>query len=590
MTTYITLNHQLNTDNSIEELLEILDKANKNRISNIPESIEITKKVIEVAKENNYENVLAQANNFMGLYLMIIGEYQLSRDYSNDALVYFKKINDKKGRADSKFNIASTYYKTDDFHQGLQLLLTCLQLYSEIEDYSNKARVLKALGTIYEYFGDSARAIESYEKCVECALIANEPNTESNAYNPLSGIYLKQGNIDLALQTANKSIAIKTATNDERGLAFAIYSRGKVYLVLKEYNKALSDFEQSLAIQIKMGDRLGEGMVLNKLGKTYFEMNNFEKAIEALSEALKIGQQFNIRLIIYKAYYTLYLVYKTKGDWEIALQHLEMYSTNKDSAISAQTQNLIKSYEAINKIESLEREARTKKEYYELLEQKNVELDSFFYRVSHDLKGPISSLLGLHSLIQYEKFDEKAMVYFKMYHSQFIRINMIVMDLINLTRMKHVQENNVEIDFNQIVDDCVSSYTYLENFKNIEFKYEIVPNLAFHSQWVIVNTILQNLIENAIKYAKKDFENAFVHIAISKENNKIKIAVADNGNGISEEDQVKIFEMFYRANDKTEGTGLGLYILNRAIERLKGSVEIESKLGEGTTFVVYLPY
>ncbi|MFN0048471.1 MAG: tetratricopeptide repeat protein [Cytophagales bacterium] len=577
-------------DTSIDHLIQLLDDANRLRINNIPEGIAIAKKVIEAATENEYEEVLAKANNLMGLFLMIIGDYQLSRQYSNEALLYFRAVNDQKGRADAIFNIASTYYKTDDFHQGLQLLLQCLQLYGEVNDYSNKARVLKALGTIYEYFGDTAKAIESYEKCVENAVIANEPNVESNAYNPLSGTYLKLGEDDVAMLLAEKSIAIKQNTKDERGLGFSIYGRGKVYLKRKDFAKALIDFNESLAIHMKMGDRLGEGMVLNKLGRTHFEMGQNEKAILSLEKAVKIGEQFNIKLISYKAYDLLYQVYKSKGDWKLALEYLELSANNKDSAVKAQTQNVIKSYESIYKIEALEREARAQKDFYEIVEQKNVELDSFFYRVSHDLKGPISSLMGLHSLIQYETFEEKAMVYFKMYHSQFTRIHMIVMDLINLTRMKHINENNVEIDFLKIAKDCVGSYIYLENHKNIVFEYDIEENLGFFSQWVIVNTILQNLIENAIKYSKKDFEDSFVSIKIYKEGSFVKISVKDNGNGISEEDQALIFDMFFRANDQTEGTGLGLYILKRAVERLRGEVNLESKVNEGTLFTINLPY
>ncbi|HLZ16844.1 MAG TPA: HAMP domain-containing sensor histidine kinase, partial [Cyclobacteriaceae bacterium] len=65
--------------------------------------------------------------------------------------------------------------------------------------------------------------------------------------------------------------------------------------------------------------------------------------------------------------------------------------------------------------------------------------------------------------------------------------------------------------------------------------------------------------------------------------------VTDNGQGIDEEHQAKIFDMFYRASERTKGSGLGLYILKRAVERLNGTIELTSKLNEGSTFVVKLP-
>ncbi|MGC4022369.1 MAG: histidine kinase dimerization/phospho-acceptor domain-containing protein [Cyclobacteriaceae bacterium] len=125
------------------------------------------------------------------------------------------------------------------------------------------------------------------------------------------------------------------------------------------------------------------------------------------------------------------------------------------------------------------------------MENKNAELDSFFYRVSHDLKGPIASLMGLHNLIEQEVTDELSLEYFRMHRSQTNRINKIVMGLIGLTQMKHLQDAKVKINFVSLVDECILSYSYFENFKNIKFIKEIDENLDYASEWAIINTILQ---------------------------------------------------------------------------------------------------
>ena len=93
----------------------------------------------------------------------------------------------------------------------------------------------------------------------------------------------------------------------------------------------------------------------------------------------------------------------------------------------------------------------------------------------------------------------------------------------------------------------------------------------------------------AAQYARLDDNKSKIEISIKDHKDEIQISVSDNGIGMSEEAQSMIFKMFYRANRKIEGTGLGLHIVNRAIEKLNGKVEIESKLGSGSTFKIIIP-
>ena len=565
-----------------------LEESYKIRVHDIHQSIRLATSVLDTATLHHLADLIAKAQNLLGLFLMIVGDYEQSRYYSYEALKTFEEQENLKGIADARYNLASTYYKTDDFHSGLQEFLGCLLLYRTLKDHHNEARVLKSLGTIYEYFGDTDKAVESYEKSIEAARIANDPGTESNAYNPLSGIYLKQGEFEKAMEIAERSIRIKKATHDERGLAFSLYGRGKVYFRQHRFDLAEADFRKSLSIQRQMCDHLGEGMVLNKLGLIYMKRQDFELSRNTLMGALAIGEHFNIRLIRYKAYFNLYELYKQQKQFEQASFYLEKYIHYKEATLNAHTLKVIKSYESINALEALERESKAQRDKFEIVQRKNAELDSFFYRVSHDLKGPIASLIGLHNLIKYENFDPGASQYFDMYHSQVMRINTIVMDLIELTRMDNIMEKKVKINFDKIIQDCIQSFAYHENFKKISFISDIDPELNFYSQWIILNTILQNLIENSIKYSRPEAE-AFIKISIHSAESKIKITVEDNGQGIPEVFQEHIFEMFYRANEKSEGSGLGLYILKRAVERLQGEIHLLSHEGIGTTFTVCLP-
>jgi len=572
-----------------DRITDLLKRAYELRTHSLDKSLNMANEAIALSRDLADNIWYARSLSQLALFYMIKGEFASSRQLSLEALDIFAEANDLKGIADAKYNIASIHYKTDNYHEGLRYLLDCLQTYRLLVDYHNEARVLKSMGTIYEYFGDINNAISSYESSITAGRFAMDLNLESNAYNPLSGIYLKQGKIDLAKKLIDRSIALKKQTGDVRGMGFAVYGRGKVFLKKGDLEAARNDFHDALKTHEAMGEKLGIGMASYKLGLTYKELGEYDKAHQYLNSALEIGKANNISFVCFKTYYTLYQLAKVQSNTAESMSYLEEYIHLKESVINYSTYNVIKSYENIAKIEALENQAKIQKEKSDIVESKNIELDSFFYRVSHDLKGPISSLMGLHNLAKMEVTDETASKYFDMYQSQIMRINNIVMELINLTRMSHMEENKQKIDFNTLVKDCINSYHYLPEFKKIKFTEEIDQELLFYSEWSIINTILQNLIENAIKYQRPEEPEPSIRVVILKDNESVQISVEDNGQGISQEHQKKIFDMFYRGTESSQGTGLGLYILKRAVERLKGEVTLHSEVGLGSIFNVVLP-
>lgn len=568
----------------------LLDEAYEGRIHDLPTSVKLTTEAISLSEVFDDKSLYTRSINQLALFKMITGNYKESLELSDQALQICQENNDIRGIADAKYNIASVYYKSDNFHLGLQYLLECLAKYKQLGDYHNQARSLKSLGTIYEYFGDQQNAVRAYQDGIEAASHVNDLNLISNAYNPLSGIYLNKGNIDQAMELIEKSLQLKTETNDIRGLGFAYYGRGKIFTKTREFDKAKADFDKAFQIHTEMGDNLGVCMSLHKMGQMYVDMEKYETALDVLGQALEIALKYKTNLVIFKSCHLMFQAHKNLGNHKLALEYLEKYTENKDKVINSHTYNVIKSYDSISKIEQLEKDAELQKQRTDIIENKNRELDSFFYRVSHDLKGPITSLMGLNNLTDREDVPADIRMYFNMYKKQTHRINNIVMELINLTMMDHKKENRKEIDFNELIKECIASYHYLDNFPLIQFKTEVNKDIGFVSEWSIVNTIIQNLLENAIKYARLENNDPEVRIVIDKNEDNVAIKVIDNGLGIDEASQANIFDMFYRASPIADGSGLGLYILKRAVERLDGKIELSSKPDVGSEFMVYLPH
>lgn len=213
-----------------EQVNTLLKEAYAGRGHDLKQSIELATKALDISSHLGDMSLVGKSLNQLSLYCMIMGEYDQAIEKANEAILCFEKLDDEKGIADAKYNIAGTLYKTDNYHLGLIYLSDCLTIYKKFDDFHNISRVEKTLGTIYDFFGDQNNSVRSYENAIEAAKKAGDLNLESNAYNNLSGVYLKQGKIDKALELAESSIAMKRQTGDTRGLAFALYAPGKSFL------------------------------------------------------------------------------------------------------------------------------------------------------------------------------------------------------------------------------------------------------------------------------------------------------------------------------------------------------------------------
>ena len=222
---------------------------------------------------------------------------------------------------------------------------------------------------------------------------------------------------------------------------------------------------------------------------------------------------------------------------------------------------------------------------------KSNELDTFVYRASHDLRGPVASLMGLFNVVQTEfKDDTHAMEYFEHYHKSVLRLDKILHNLIDLTKIREKEMNPSDCDLNDIISDCLSAVSNTDNFDKIHFKIRNNVEFKVHTDASTIRTILFHLLENAVSFMQLDNEQSFVKLEIKYESNFLVMEVADNGQGIKKDLQSEVFNMFYRANERSTGSGLGLYIVRYAVEKLNGSIQLKSKEMSGTKITIYIPY
>lgn len=238
---------------------------------------------------------------------------------------------------------------------------------------------------------------------------------------------------------------------------------------------------------------------------------------------------------------------------------------------------------------SISRDISERKAFEARLEEKIKELDTFIYRSSHDLKGPLASLQGLLNVAKSEIVDANSLQYLGLIEKSVMNLDSILMDLLNITKITQGSLTIVDINIKEVILNIISSFENLPESEKIKWELQFDEHETLHLDKSLVNNIFQNLIINAIKYHDRTKENPKVKISTELVNEEMIIKVEDNGEGIPENLQHNIFDMFFRGNSKSTGSGLGLYIVKNAVEKSGGRLELCSKEKVGSTFTIYLP-
>jgi PAS domain S-box-containing protein len=220
----------------------------------------------------------------------------------------------------------------------------------------------------------------------------------------------------------------------------------------------------------------------------------------------------------------------------------------------------------------------------ENLKQVNIELDSFIYKASHDLRAPLLSILGLINVA--EKTPDDAMTYLSYMKKSVTRLDSFITQLASYTRNKNTQLKYGKVSLQETVDEILETYQFIKNIERLRVEVINHSKVEVYTDEFRFKILLNNLISNAIKYQDTNKANSFLKITLDATRENFIIKLEDNGIGLSEENRTRIFGMFERFTDQAEGSGLGLFIVKKAIEKMNARINVSSILGQGTTFEI----
>jgi len=596
-----------------------------------------------INKKNDAEIATAYQN--LGFFYYQNSDYVFSLNYFQKALAKNIALNNEKGSAISLNNIGLIYETWGKYAQSLKYYSAALKIMESIYYEKGIAATNGNIAKLYYNWNNRAKALEYLKK--ELAINEKLGNIESIAscLNNIGIIYLENKEYKNALLYYNRILELQKKSSNKQGYTAALHNIGNIYLQLKDFIKSKQYLEEALAISKKDGNKNQESVTLANLCDLYYQQNNFVKSLEYLKNSQIIAQELNIKSQLIENYHFFAKIYEKIGNYELSLKNYKNYKKLSDSVFSEESQNQLADFQIKYETANKEKEIRLlkkekdiqnlaiNKQFYAMLflvsisilliilvilvlsrykikyrtgkalEKTNAKLiesnemkDKILSLLAHDLKTPIAAFYGITDLMN-NKYDEIEDVKKRKFIFQLSTSAKSLIEMLdNILQWAIIKQDTSSIKYENInIKDLIEKVMLILSIqaekKQISIVLDIEENTNIYADKNRIMVVLMNLVSNSNKFTNP---NGIVKIIAKNEGlNKIKINVIDNGVGMDDEVLNNLFKVNTRytslgtANEK--GTGLGLIICKEFIEQCGGTLNIESKIGEGTNIEIILP-
>lgn len=631
--------------------IKVLNQLSFRLSGNLPdESLLYAQEALKLALATNNERGISKSYNSLGVVMRVQGDYLNALSYFFQALKIDEKLEDDSETAKTLSGIGAVYARLRNYDKALEFFEKSLSLRKKINDKKGIAVSYTNMADIHHKKGNYALAIELHQKALDIERLLSPADIHyslhslGNIFYDLHEFQKAEKAYSEALQMRknlrNKFIIAETmihlgrvlAQEERFGEAYGYLDEGlaiakanqakelelKAYLFFSELYEQQKNPQKALDFYKKytqMNDSLYNSEV-NKQNKRLYEKYQEEKIIEQAKENafLKKNQQLQNKylekqktinqlivigslvsfVLAVSLFYFLYQNQKINKELrekneeieqknqQLSLQHAEILEVQQQLeevneellTFNHQLENMVQ--ERTAKIEQANQAYKEAKE----------ELEVFMYRISHDFRGPLATLAGLAMIGRNETQDATAHLFFSKTEHTVYKLGRLLdkLSMVYLISNKTIQ--NQEIDFRMMLQNIAEQVSLGKSDTQLKVN---VQDFRFVSDAEIVNIILYNLLENAYQFQNPEADCHQINVTIQKAEKVAQIIVEDNGMGIPREFQERMFDMFFRASETSQGNGLGLYIVKKAVEKLEGTIAVESQENRFTRFVVELP-
>lgn len=601
------------------------------------ESIVILNRVLAIAKRNQerYPDIKPKIKfllNNAAIAYMYRGNYDSSLSYHFKSLEIREIEGDKKSIGTALNNIGLVYFKLRNYEQALQYYLRSLSIKNELNDATDMDKILINVGLCYDQLKQSREALVSFNKALAICGNTCSELVKKDAYYGIGVAYFNLRDFDNAQKNLKASLMISKTLNDKQywidNLMFlskieterknypaslsylneakqfekeSEYAESLIeyYAELARVYKLISDFENASLYQskyIQLKDSIYSSQLIKNLARiqnTYEQRENI-KTISEKDRILQLQNELIQRQQIQYIFIVIVTILATGLAlvliWANRRQRIHNAALNDaQRVITEQNEKLMKTNEYLD-----HQVAEKTQDLFmtnEALLQVNNELDNFIYRTSHDIRGPLVTLKGVCNVALLDVKDEVALDYLKKLDATSTKLNIILTRLLIVNKINLWELEASPINWFEIIKQIVDTEKINGIPPNMVFEYDIDPNAQIISDRFLLMLVVENLIDNAIKFHNDSPRVVpFVKIKVQQQaGNQVKLSVIDNGIGVNPTDKDQIFHLFTRASDRSATGGIGLYLSKMAADRLGGKVVLADTSPGGSEFHLILP-
>jgi signal transduction histidine kinase len=573
---------------------------------------------------------MGRLEGFIGWTYLNQGNDSTAFVHARNSLEATGKINDREGIAYANNLMGYIYYKRKNYDLALKYYLLTIVLREELKSKLGIAFTTYNIARLYESKGATDKGIEYGEKALAVFQELNNKPAVLLAFNMLGNLYIKNKNYQKAYASLEQarllSLQLPSAVRLRdcyKGFTRYYRAKGDAAKTIYYYDKLVqlndSVFSHQSNVSKEQLVALYQVEQKEKEIKTLQQQNSLHQT-QILLQRSKIKWQDGLLtftlIVIFMLLVLAFMLlkyYRTKSRANQSLEKLYREITEQKEEIQAQSEELVEAnqalrdlnYNILEKQEEIQAQSEELREANEMIGNVNrnlekivskrtlqlseayKELDTFFYRSSHDFRRPLTTFLGLAEVANITVKDKNALELFAKVKETAINLDKMLTKLQSISDVGTNQLIYKEVLLREIFDGiCMSFQSELQK-KNIKIGFEMRKPVSFFSYPAMVKLILENLIENSIHFSGLD--DPFIKLVVSEVNDEIVLDFLDNGQGVEEEYKSRVFDMYFRANERSKGNGLGLYIVKKAVEKLDGSIMLNSTILMGTTFTIKLP-
>lgn len=282
-----------------------------------------------IIKTTNQLSTLVISLNSLSSQLCQQGDYEKSMQYANEVVSTLNHYNHyslnenfrKKQLAIAYTNIGNAYKNKNDYDKSLEFYTRAINIYEQLKDTVEMAKVYNNIGIIYYNKSDYNKALDTYIKSLKIFENAGDRKGQADCYNNIGLIYNKKGEYDKSLEFYFKNLKIREEIKDKSGIAASYNNIGNIYYNKDDYNKALEYYLKSLKIKEEIGDKKGLSHLYNNIGLIYTDKENYDTALEYHFRSLKVKEEIGDKKGIAYSYSNIGIIYTNKGEYENALKY-----------------------------------------------------------------------------------------------------------------------------------------------------------------------------------------------------------------------------------------------------------------------------